>query len=150
MFSDSTRRTNPLFVRSIFPSGEIASDLPSCCNGASSSLYTRFFTAWRGENDERKEAKRRRKEKRRRSRERAARKEKWEEGRACIVKARGSPCFSSGGIHFKDRRNISIGCKGDSRRRFSAGQLAKGCTKSWPDISRVYQSQCGSGVPDAA
>ena len=61
--------------------------------------------------------------------------------------ATGSPCFSSGGIHFKDRRNISIGCKGDSRRRFSAGQLAKGCTKSWPDISRVYQSQCGSGVP---
>lgn len=82
--------------------------------------------------------------------QREARKEKWEEGRACIVKAQGSPCFSSGGIHFKDRRNISIGCKGDSRRRFSAGQLAKGCTKSWPDISRVYQSQCGSGVPDAA
>lgn len=51
---------------------------------------------------------------------------------------------------FKDRRNISIGCKGDSRPRFSAGQLAKGCTKSCPDISRVYQSQCGSRVPDTA
>lgn len=64
--------------------------------------------------------------------------------------ARYSPCFPTRGIHFKDRRNISIGCKGDSRRRFSAGQLAKGCTKSCPDISRVYQSQCGSGVPDTA
>jgi len=63
---------------------------------------------------------------------------------------RCSPCFPTRGIHFKDRRNISIGCKGDSRRRFSAGQLAKGCTKSCPDISRVYQSQCGSGVPDTA
>lgn len=63
---------------------------------------------------------------------------------------RRSPCFPTRGIHFKDRRNISIGCKGDSRRRFSAGQLAKGCTKSCPDISRVYQSQCGSGVPDTA
>lgn len=62
--------------------------------------------------------------------------------------ARYSPCFPTRGIHFKDRRNISIGCKGDSRQRFSAGQLAKGCTKSCPDISRVYQSQCGSGVPD--
>lgn len=63
---------------------------------------------------------------------------------------RCSPCFPTRGIHFKDRRNISIGCKGDSQRRFSAGQLAKGCTKSCPDISRVYQSQCGSGVPDTA
>jgi len=75
----------------------------------------------------------------------------WRGRRVLLLSfVRCSPCFPTRGIHFKDRRNISIGCKGDSRRRFSAGQLAKGCTKSCPDISRVYQSQCGSGVPDTA
>lgn len=58
--------------------------------------------------------------------------------------------FSCDGIHFKERRSVWIGWKGDSQCRFSAEQPAKGCTKSWPDISRVYQSQCGSGVPVTA
>lgn len=106
-----------------------------------------MFSGWLGGDDQRKTQKNKTKWKKQQSNGK-----KKLRGRKVspLSFVRCSPCFPTRGIHFKDRRNISIGCKGDSRLRFSAGQLAKGCTKSCPDISRVYQSQCGSGVPDTA
>lgn len=59
------------FDRSIFPSAEIASDLPSCCNGAWSSLYAILHrVARRKRRKKGNEEEKKREEEKRRSRER--------------------------------------------------------------------------------